>query len=68
MFNTNEFLKSTKLFWQYPAITEQSFYEQNKDNDNYLGIPWATLIDKRNSIDFNSIVNLIKINQQNNNY
>ncbi len=64
MFDTNTFLTTTKLFWQYPAITEQTFYEQNKENDNYLGIPWATLIDKRNSIDFNYIVHLIKINQQ----
>jgi len=60
MFNTNEILNKTGLFWQYPAITEKTFYEQNKDNTNYLGIPWATIIDRRRSININNIFQLIK--------
>lgn len=41
------------LFWQYPVITEKCFHEQNKHNSNYIGIPWATIIDK--GIDLTSI-------------
>lgn len=36
-----------KFFWQYPAITELSFYEQNKTYTNFIGMPWATFHDKR---------------------
>jgi len=39
-------LKSTDLFWQYPVITEQTVYLQQKFNNNYFGLPWATIIDK----------------------
>ena len=42
-----EIIKKYKLFWQYPVITEKTFYEQNKDNNCYIGFPWATIIDKR---------------------
>lgn len=45
-----EILEAFQLFWQYPAITEKTFYEQNKGNFNYYGFPWATLIDKRINI------------------
>jgi len=38
---------SNVLFWQYPVITEKIFYEQNKHCSNYLGLPWATFIDKK---------------------
>ncbi len=34
------------LFWQYPVITEKEFYEQNKNDPLYIGIPWATIIDR----------------------
>ena len=47
MFPTDEILTKYKLFWQYPVITEKTFYLQNKDNDNFLGFPWATIFDKR---------------------
>ena len=47
MYPTEDILKNTGLFWQYPVITEKTFYEQNKTNPLYLGIPWATIIDKR---------------------
>lgn len=50
MFNTEEILNKHKLFWQYPAITEKTFYNQNKFNDNFLGFPWATMIDKKYNI------------------
>ena len=33
-------------FWQYPVITEKTFYEQNKHDQKYLGAPFATWIDK----------------------
>lgn len=42
-----DIIKKYKLFWQYPVITEQTFYEQNKKNHAYIGFPWATIIDKR---------------------
>lgn len=44
--NTDEMLKRTGLFWQYPVITEETFYEQNKKDKNYMGFPWATILDK----------------------
>ena len=34
------------LFWQYPVITEKCFYTQNNHNSDYLGMPWATILDK----------------------
>lgn len=51
-------LSRYKLFWQYPVITEQSFYEQNKNDPKFLGIPWATIIDKR--YDVNIIYKILK--------
>lgn len=47
MFDTKKLLKLTNLFWQYPVITEKEFYNQNKKDNNYCGIPWATIIDKK---------------------
>jgi len=35
-----------RLFWQYPACTEKQFYFQNRFEENYLGFPWATILDK----------------------
>ena len=43
----DEIISDFKLFWQYPVITEKRFHAQNIENENYLGIPWATIIDKR---------------------
>lgn len=34
------------LFWQYPVITEKEFFNQNKQYGNFIGVPWATIIDK----------------------
>mgnify|MGYP001196384116 CR=1 FL=1 len=43
----DKIMKKYKLFWQYPVITEQTFYNQSKGLKNYLGFPWATILDKR---------------------
>ena len=40
-------IEEESLFWQYPVITEKTFYDQNKEDPMYLGIPWATILDKR---------------------
>ena len=46
-----EFIEKSKLyFWQYPVITEKIFFKQNKDKNNFLGFPWATVLDKRLTI------------------
>mgnify|MGYP000093996608 CR=1 FL=1 len=44
-FPTEEFMNNTGLFWQYPVITEKTFYLQNKKDPYCLIIPWATIID-----------------------
>ena len=46
-FPTDIVMKKFKLFWQYPVITEKTFYQQNKDTPGYIGMPWATIIDKK---------------------
>ena len=58
LFQTEEILIRCKLFWQYPVITEKTFYKQNKDNKTYLGLPWATIIDKKYNL--NVIFGLVK--------
>ncbi len=50
MIPTKEIVDQTGLFWQYPVITEEEFFNQNKDNSNFFGFPWATCIDKRINI------------------
>jgi len=57
-FPTNDLLSNIKLFWQYPVITEKTFYQQNKDDENYIGFPWATIIDKKYNL--NVIFNILK--------
>lgn len=47
VFNTTKLLHDYGLFWQYPVITEQEFYNQNKTDPKYCGVPWATILDKR---------------------
>jgi len=49
--NMEEIMNSFKLFWQYPVITEKTFYLQNKDKDNFIGLPWATMRDKKYNLE-----------------
>ena len=58
-FDSELVLNRLKLFWQYPVITEKTFYQQNKSKTNYIGIPWATIIDKKYNL--NVIFNLLKV-------
>jgi hypothetical protein len=53
--NTTEIMEKCDLFWQYPVITEKIFYEQNKENNNFIGLPWATIIDKNKNLDLEFI-------------
>ena len=55
----NDFMKEAKLFWQYPVITEKTFFEQNWKDNNYLPIPWATIIDKFSNL-IEQIIPIIK--------
>lgn len=66
LFNTSEILNKLKLFWQYPVITEKTFYEQNKNDPNYLGLPWATIIDKKYNLNviYKLIQPYIKLDRQ----
>ncbi len=48
-------IKKYNLFWQYPVITEKTVFQQQKKNENFIGLPWATIIDKNINIS-----NLIK--------
>tara|TARA_Y100000741_G_scaffold363507_1_gene351875 strand:- start:597 stop:1505 length:909 start_codon:yes stop_codon:yes gene_type:complete len=66
LFNTTEILEKYNLFWQYPVITEKTFYNQNKNDDNFLGIPWATLIDF--NISLNDMYNILSPYIQDKNY
>lgn len=61
-FNTSEFLRKTRFFWQYPVITEETFYNQNKDDPLFCGLPWATFLDKRIALNdiYKSIIPYIK--------
>lgn len=47
-----EIMKECDLFWQYPVITEKTFYLQNKDDPHCLSIPWATLIDTPTNLQY----------------
>ena len=37
--NIVEVMRQFKLFWQYPVITEQTFYNQALSIKNYLPFP-----------------------------
>ena len=45
--NIQKIFKKMNLFWQYPVITEKIFNNQQKKNPLFIGIPWATIIDKK---------------------
>ena len=44
-------VKDTNIFWQYPVCTEKKFCEQNNNDENFIGFPWATVIDKKANLD-----------------
>ena len=54
----NKIVTDYKLFWQFPVITEETVYSQEKKNPNYIGFPWATVIDKHYNLKV--IYNIIK--------
>ena len=43
--------------WQYPVITELTMYNQQQNNPTYIGLPWASIIDKQ--IDLNWVYRTI---------
>ena len=47
MIETEKLIAKFKLFWQYPVVTEKTFYTQERNNPLYFGFPWATIIDKK---------------------
>ena len=53
-------IDTLQISWQYPVITELTVYNQKKKkkNQKYIGIPWATIIDKR--LDLNNVLQVIK--------
>jgi hypothetical protein len=55
-----------KLFWQFPVITEKSFYDQYKNSRNFLGFPWATIIDRKLKIEFifDILKSIVDLNKQ----
>ena len=57
MFETERIMEQLHLFWQYPVITEKTFYDQERRNPDYAGLPWATIVDKKYSL--NVIYNLL---------
>ena len=65
-FPTDDIVSRFKMFWQYPVITEKTFYEQNKNNNNCLSFPWATVIDKnyRNDVIYNILKKYIHPGRQ----
>lgn len=66
IFDTEILLASYKLFWQYPVITEETFYNQNKLDPLFCGFPWATIIDK--NIHLDSLEAIIKPYFKHSNY
>jgi len=60
--NYEDIMKNYKLFWQYPVITEKTFSKQCKDIDNYIHVPWATIIDKKYNLQviYNILIPYIK--------
>ena len=58
MVNTSNIINKLNIFWQYPARSEEIFYIQNKGDYNYIGMPWATIHDKR--VDLKQIYNELR--------
>tara|TARA_R110000824_G_scaffold348039_1_gene534787 strand:+ start:3294 stop:4208 length:915 start_codon:yes stop_codon:yes gene_type:complete len=60
MTDWQKIIDQCNLFWQYPVSTEKQFYVQNNYFPEYLGFPWATVLDK--NINLNEVENYIKQN------
>lgn len=58
MLKLDKIVNDYKFFWQFPVITEKTAYFQEKNNSNYIGFPWATVIDKNYNLQV--IYNIIK--------
>ena len=58
----DDIMNRLNLFWQYPVITEKIVYQQQYNNANYFGIPWAILIDKhvKTNYNLNIIINILE--------
>ena len=50
-------INKLQLVWQYPVITELTVCNQQHNNPTYIGLPWATIIDKQ--IDINQVYSII---------
>lgn len=46
----NDIIKNNNLYWQYPVITEKTANKQMQNIKGYIGLPWATIIDKKLNI------------------
>tara|TARA_R110000824_G_scaffold27618_1_gene93668 strand:- start:11452 stop:12357 length:906 start_codon:yes stop_codon:yes gene_type:complete len=53
-------IEESSFFWQYPVCTEKQFCKQNNLDENFIGFPWATVIDKK--INLNEIYDFISTN------
>ena len=51
-------INELQISWQYPVITELTVYNQQKQNKKYIGIPWATILDKQ--LDLTQVIRIIK--------
>jgi len=51
-------IDNCQLFWQYPVRTEKEFYFQNRFEENYIGFPWATVLDKH--VNFPGVIQYLK--------
>ena len=56
-------LKAFGIIWQGPVITEKEFFEQNKYDSDYLGFPWAEVIDRNHNQ--NKVYEFLKNKQKN---
>ena len=49
---SKKIIELLNIDWQYPVITELKVYSEQRNNPLYLGLPWATIIDKRMNIQY----------------
>ena len=58
LIDWNKIIIDHNFSWQGSVITEETACCQEKTNANYIGFPWAEVIDKRHNI--KNIYNIIK--------